>query len=730
MALQLVTDAGVVKIPSAVIQTNIEATAGGLGTTGIVALIGEADLGPDFTKEEALADNAFGPDQYADVVTKYGSGDLVDAFANLVAAANDPQIQGAPATIVIVKTNAGVAATATLTKWTSGTWATIQAKKAGQPGNMMSRTVTAFSDETLPTTGGFTMLVPVDNTDIQFRVNGGAAIAYTINADDLPTDTVTGINALSGVAASGGTNRSVIVVAGTLALAVVSGMRVTITRSVNWTNNPTVGDTLYIPTGSILAGGSDVNVGSYVVTARTNTTISATKLWNTTAPAAVLATDIAAITDVQCFAPVVIKLETGDPVDGEGKSLEIAELTSAAGRLNQLAYALSTTKVTWVSTSTDPENLVSATEYVANINVTRKLDSVDEDIHAGGDVFLKLGYAGTTSSAVIAGGVMTITSVGGSNAGTVTINLADWTTVADLVAYISSLDGYTAEVGTTTLGQKPASRLDEGTFGICSKWGAPNGRIKADARALRDAFTNSPNVGLTGTLPTSGQPTTAVTTFLTGGAKGATSDTDVTSALEALQAVDVNFFVPMFSDDASVDIADGLTDSSSSYTVDGVNAASLSHALTMNTLKNYKPRQAFLSHRGTFADAKNAASTIASFLCAMTFQDARVSGQNGVVQERPWMAAVKAAGMQAAAFRRAIYNKGVNIVGAVQAAGDFNPRNASQVEAAITSGLLALTPQDGGGWKFVADQTTYGRDDNFYFNSIQAVYVGNVISRT
>jgi hypothetical protein len=94
------------------------------------------------------------------------------------------------------------------------------------------------------------------------------------------------------------------------------------------------------------------------------------------------------------------------------------------------------------------------------------------------------------------------------------------------------------------------------------------------------------------------------------------------------------------------------------------------------------------------------------------------------------MNALKAAAMQAAGFYRGIFNKGINISGAVQAAGDFNDQDDDAVEQALQSGLLIVKRDENGGFRYVSDQTTYGADSNFVYNSIQATYVADVVALT
>jgi hypothetical protein len=94
------------------------------------------------------------------------------------------------------------------------------------------------------------------------------------------------------------------------------------------------------------------------------------------------------------------------------------------------------------------------------------------------------------------------------------------------------------------------------------------------------------------------------------------------------------------------------------------------------------------------------------------------------------MGAVKAAGMQAAGVYKAIVNKYVNVSGALQAAGDFDDDNDDQLVDALQSGLCPMTVDEVGAWKWASDQSTYTRDNNWIFNSLQAMYVCDLVATT
>lgn len=748
MAQKFVTDAGTLITPGAYPQVKVQNGASGLSTTGVVMLIGEADAGPDYTLEDELGDNAFGPDQFADVAAKYKSGNLVNAFKAASVPANDPDIQGSPNRFILVKTNASAKASEALDAIGGGDYGVLYDKSYGQLGNLIYFTVSAKVAEVQPTTGSVTYIPNVDTINATVRVDGGASQALSLAANTTPAAFQAAVAALTDVACSGGADRLLIQAArvsdaSTLAVS-ASGNVITLTISSAWSVTPTVGDTLTIPTGSAVAGGSGQNIGAYVITARTTSTITATKLSDAgkggavagtiTAPVTVGAADIAATTDAKAWSPITITLEFTDPVDGVGKTLEINDLATGNDLLRRTLFALgTTTAVTWISTTGSPQLITSAAEYVAQLNANRQMDNVQESLSAGGAIALKMGYQGTTCSVVVTATTLTATRAGGSGAD-LSINLAQFPTLADLAAYISAQPGYVAAVGSTALGRQAATTLDRGTFTAATTFGNYTLRLKADADDFFDAVSSGSvlvQLGDPAARVDSGLPDVmASPTYLSGGSKGGTTDAIVTAALAALESVRGNFVVPLFARDASSDLSDGLTESSSTYTIAAIQAAAKNHVLAMSTLKRRRNRQAFLANRGTFEAAKEAAGTIASYRCSLAFQDVKVSAATGLIQAQPWMLAALAAGTQAAGFYRAIVHKGINCSGVLQAAKDFKDSNDSNVEDALLAGLLFAKKSDTGGFFWVSDQTTYATDENFVYNSIQAVYVADTIALT
>jgi hypothetical protein len=214
---------------------------------------------------------------------------------------------------------------------------------------------------------------------------------------------------------------------------------------------------------------------------------------------------------------------------------------------------------------------------------------------------------------------------------------------------------------------------------------------------------------------------------LAGGAKGATTAADIANSIPSLEGVKVNFVIPLFSRDASEDISDGLTDSQSTYTIDAVNALVKSHVLAMSTPKMKRNRVAMLSKQASYSATKTAAASLSNYRANMFFQrSSQVNSVGNVTEHQPWHAACIAAGMQAAGFNKSLTNKFANVISFKDPSG-FDSGNPGDVEDAIDAGLFFMQ-QETAGNKWVVDQTTYGFDTNFVYNSLQAVYMADVLA--
>ena len=100
---------------------------------GVVALIGEADSGPAWAAEsDGLSSVTYNPNQFSEILSKYGSGELVDAARLALNPSNDPDILGGAQQLILMKTNQSTKASLAL----SSSYGTIYAAAEGKIGNL------------------------------------------------------------------------------------------------------------------------------------------------------------------------------------------------------------------------------------------------------------------------------------------------------------------------------------------------------------------------------------------------------------------------------------------------------------------------------------------------------------------------------------------------------------------------------------------------------------------
>ena len=396
---------------------------------------------------------------------------------------------------------------------------------------------------------------------------------------------------------------------------------------------------------------------------------------------------------------------------GWGKSFELIDSTPGDLALIEHAAGL-------VSSSQEPE---------VQIDINRQDTNVNEQFLAAAEIAMEIGYEGTTATITITDTMLTTTVVGGSG-GDLSIVLAEHATISVLAAYIASQSGYSCSAAPASTQTSPVKLDNISAQGICSTGASLKpGRVKKAAANVQKALDQSAVLDFEADASEGLPDVMAVKAFLSGGAKGATLAADIADAVIDLEGINVNFVVPLFSRDASEDIADGLTDASSTYTIDATNALIKSHVLKMSTPKIKKHRSAFLSFWGDFSDAKDKAGSLANYRISLAMQRTSQANSQGVVQNfLPWHTACIAAGMQAAGFYKSITNKFANVISFEDPSG-FDSGSPGDIEEALDAGLLFLEKAVVGN-KWVCDQTTYGIDTNFVYNSIQATYDADLVS--
>lgn len=838
MAQSFTTNSGVtIKIPGTYVEQKVISNVAGVGLAGVVTLIGEADEGPDFTKELNLDQNVFGPDEINEVISKYGSGRLVEAFRVTVSASGDAAINGSVTAIKLVKVNVSTSASAVLARAGFGNFAVLTAKREGANGNLIKFKSDVFTAEMAPTTNIFTYMPHYETSPVSFsiRQNGsnpdnisiGATVsgpAFASLVEDLnigtlvigatekfpltgmsgnisvsvinPADNTIQINLPSAISAAhvpqvgdclvipqnsefGATADSVIIGSGsenrgsyiitavsnsapnffisarrinapsgaptvvsvaptaissvnefivyrqaeiknlsgqdrqcTVGLSSVtfntilnSGSNFTMNVSVPWATQPKIGD--YVKFLATFAG---VNAGFYRVTNSTTSSFTCQRLSNGSSGTTGTSTVPGVITQsTQPF--LVLRGE----IDGLGKSMEIE------GNLGLIAKNPTTGNSTLWATS-EPL-IISAAEY-KNLFIVSRGDSVDEFV-AGGDVVISFASNNANSSVQITDSAADF-YIGSSLH--FSVPFAQFKTLKDVADFVNSQTGFYATVKLPAYNLLPPTVLDRGTYAISASKPLSNqpGRIKKDAYDWQFKVNTSPmlSANLVGFR---GLPEFQDEKFLSGGSKGGSSSSQWVSAIDACESIDTNFLVSLVSNDSSVDINLGETESSSTYSVDAINMAMKSHVLKMSAIKSRRNRIAIVSRGGAYNDQKNAAAQLASHRVAMTFQKINALGSDGTIKTfDPWLTACVATGMQAAAGAQGIVKKFANVTGVLH--DTFNPRKTSDLEDAISSGLLILEPVNTGGFRWVSDQTTYSVDSNFVYNSLQAVYLADLMT--
>lgn len=238
--------------------------------------------------------------------------------------------------------------------------------------------------------------------------------------------------------------------------------------------------------------------------------------------------------------------------------------------------------------------------------------------------------------------------------------------------------------------------------------------------------------------PVVGLPVNLTNSFLTGGAKGASTNANFSTGLSKSLAKDYSVALPCISRDASADIADGMTDASSSYTISAVQASLESHLILRGSVKNRKEAQ---GHTG-FRDAQKAdcyaqAAVVGSELVQFHIQDVLVLDVDGnLTWKHPHVHAAICAGIRLGTeVGEPLTHKFLNVNGVGHVVdpvtgletGDFN--ESLDVDQAIDAGIT-FSEKAQGGHRIVVDNTTYGVDQSFVFNRGSVVEAAQFTAKT
>lgn len=381
----------------------------------------------------------------------------------------------------------------------------------------------------------------------------------------------------------------------------------------------------------------------------------------------------------------------------------------------------------------------AAVEPSSTITLNQKRDLLVEEDVVGGNVVLEIGRdtsGGVTSAEVdVTLNKITLTT----SASVIEFDKAAFVTIKQLAESISLQPGWSASVSSPIYNQLSLDALDfVSSVGALSSTGGKPARLKKDAMEVQDLFEQSNIAGLVSPVA-KGLPASLTETLLTGGAKGGTLTTDVVNALAKFEKFHVNSVIPLFSRNATADIADNLTDASSTYTIDGVHQAVKTHLSLMKTTKKKSERQGYLSVKASYGDCKDKIGNMADARVQMVIQDIRQANAQGVIKWfQPWALSCLMAGSRGGApIGLPMTFKFMNCSGIRQTAQSMNTPEAdivvdfdpdTQYDDAIQSGVTFLEAPRTGGFRVVVDNTTYGIDDNWVFNRANVIYAADIVA--
>ena len=374
-----------------------------------------------------------------------------------------------------------------------------------------------------------------------------------------------------------------------------------------------------------------------------------------------------------------------------------------------------------------------ANEASLALTIQQKRDLLTETGTVGGDVLIAIGYSGAAATVTV-----NSTSIILAAGTTTTLPLNAYVTVKDLADDISARAGWSAVITDSSFYSASPFAIDEvAAVGASSPSGKP-ALIKQDALEFADFFSTSV-IGSWTAIAVTGLPDAVSTTPLAGGARGASSMSDIVNALSQFTKFHVNFILPLFSRDATLDYADGLTDQASTYTIAGIHQAVKTHISLMKTVKKRQERQGYLSIKSTFAIAKTTAANLADGRQQLVIQDVKQADSQGTIKWfQPYALAALLCGARCgASIGEPMTFKYLNTSGIRQTGQAMSTTEANivqdfdantQYDEAIQNGITFLEQAINGGYRIVVDNTTYGRDANFVWNRANVIYAADTIA--
>lgn len=729
MAIKITFNGATIVKPGAYSKTTVNQLAGApLAPTGTVALIGEATGGAPGSSDGV---QEFDSTQFDQIAATYLSGPLVDAAKAAINPSRDDAIVNGAQKLMIYKTNASTQSSRyvqNIDDANSGDGDNLfraVSKNYGAGQNQIALSIAQGTvSDTQPNLVSGAITFPLTLTVAQTLVVRVAAIDYTftVGAGDVgPHANVAALIALLNTDGNWAPSRPVTFMAGTTANTIKATLRTDQPTWDGYESQHEYGvmhikgtgvelDTEFANTLAFASNGTAA--GTFTVASVAGVSVGQfTRIVdNNTAEIE------AVVTSITGSGPYTIEVNNG--------ATDLTAYTTAQSARMYLNGAVISSALVVTEGAWGPTRGARGTRV---FTVIRGGDSevLDENDN---DVRLIIQYVGAstgcTLSIVDSGSTknLTTTTSGPSTpAEDLSIDLSTMT-IQEVVNYINNFGGGGIYDCVTTY---PNADVTAGT--TLDVYNAINVErlplnLKGAMKEIEDIVNNSSAlINLSREDNIYGQlETISVPEFLSGGTLGATSNSNFQTGFDALLAVRANTVVPCISRDASDDISEGLTDPSSTYTIDAVNSQADTHARTASNTKNRSERLALVSKKDTFANTKIASKALNSEFSQMAFVDVDVIDLAGNrVTAQPYVGAAIGAGMRAGGpVGEALTFKYINILGVSHV--DFNFK--TQQDSAIEAGLLVVEHPDSGGFRFVLDNTTYNKDSNFVFNR------GNVFS--
>lgn len=213
-------------------------------------------------------------------------------------------------------------------------------------------------------------------------------------------------------------------------------------------------------------------------------------------------------------------------------------------------------------------------------------------------------------------------------------------------------------------------------------------------------------------------------TAFIGGKKGETTMDAIIQALESAKKVNLNFIVPLFSQDASKDKLEGLTSPQSAYEISAIHSLVKNHINEMKSIRNKMERQAVLSFIESFEKCKLKAFELSDSRIQLVIQHVRqVDSRGNAKWFQPWLLACMIAGARSgASIGMPLTFKYLNATDFKHE--DFDPN--TKCDEAIKAGITFVERPMTGGVRLVIDNTTYSKDDNWFYNRASCIYAADI----